>query len=195
MMEKTDPLDDDDRRLMLRLAGELSPHDAAVLDGELASRPQLRRRLEELEQLERSAYGVIDRLDRQTPVPQRGAVVRSVVRAMDRWNRQRLANEAARRAARPSARAIRWWMYPTAAAAMVLIGMVIWWSNTASDSNTNDVAVLPGYSVDEPSRSSGRLGPGWQPMQHAFADGLTDPSLDQIDRELSSLTYLRESLH
>jgi anti-sigma factor RsiW len=195
MMERNEQLHDVDRRLMLRLAGELSPRETEALEEEIAARPELRRRLEELERLERSAYSLIDRLDRQTPMPQRGAVVRNAVRAMERWNNQRLANQAARQAARTQSLATRWWMYPAAAAAIVLIGMLIWWNNTVSDPNVNNVAVNPGYPLDEPRRSPERFTPGWQPMQHAFADSLTTPSLDEMDRELRSLTYIRESMH
>lgn len=195
MNEQDEAIGEDDRRLMLRLSGELSSREASRLDEQLAARPELRERLAELETLERSAFGALDQLDRHELMPPRGASVRHAVRAIDRWNNLRLAAEAARRASRPRSRASRWWLYPAAAAALIVAGMIVWWRNTDADSLNRAVAENPVYFQEEGGRSGPRNRGGWQPMQHAFADSLTTPSLDEMDRELNSLTYLRESLH
>lgn len=195
MIERDETIGDDDRRLMLRLAGELSSREAAELEDEVSSRSDLRQRLAELEMLERAAHGALDRLDRHEPMPPRGALVRHAVRAIDQWNRQRLVTEAMQAVGRPRSAASRWWLYPAAAAALIALGMIVWWRNTSDDALNRTVAENLAYPMEEDAGAGRRFPTGWSPMQHAFADSLTTSSLDEIDRELNSLTYLRESMH
>jgi anti-sigma factor RsiW len=195
MTDKAEQLSEDDVQLMLHLAGELPAEPTQRLRQRLAVEPALRSRLEAMQQQQQRVFAEIDTLDRGEPLLPRGASVRRATRLMQQWNAERLAREAAlAEAARRRAPQNRWWMYPAGVAAAILVGMIVWWGNTNSDQLGQPIAnsaVLrnpDGSGFPPTPRISG------VPMDNAFASSLTDDRLDQLDAEIDSLVYLRESI-
>jgi anti-sigma-K factor RskA len=115
-------IDDDGGVLLLYLAGELSAGDRAQVERRLATEPKLAAELAEL-RAAHAVYGeVMNALD-ATPLPLPEAAMRQRAnRLVRQWATRRLAQpvKIVHRAIIPR------WMYPVAAAAVIVVSVMRW---------------------------------------------------------------------
>jgi anti-sigma factor RsiW len=115
---------DRDAAMMLYVAGELDADERAAFERRVASEPQLAAEVEQLRAAQSSVAAELERADGYTRLPaSEGVVVRRISRAMNQW----LANRDATPAV-PQRRAVTfpWWSYPSAAAAILIVGFLVW---------------------------------------------------------------------
>ena len=121
-MERPDP----DRNLLLMyLADELPEQDRYALEQRLATDAGLRQDLQQLEDAQQVAFDALARLDELSPLPVSES---AAVRRASREIRRRLVRShepGESLAIEPRQRSL-WWIYPAAAAAVVLLGFAIW---------------------------------------------------------------------
>jgi anti-sigma factor RsiW len=125
MPTETEQLDQD-ALLMLYVADELSAEQRAELEGRLAGDPELAAELARLRDARDVCFAALARADGRGRLPMsEGVAVRRVGRAMRQWQVER---ELARNAAAPAAprRKLAWWVYPSAAAAAIIVGFLVW---------------------------------------------------------------------
>jgi hypothetical protein len=129
--------DDAHALLLMYLADELSAEERAEVDKQLAADDALRGELESM----RSAHQVVGRwfleLDQSQPLPGTvGSYQRMAARMISQWQVQRAMPD------RPREQPSQWrWrrLYPVAAAAVLLLGFIVWWGIREEESS---VAVL-----------------------------------------------------
>jgi len=112
--------------LLMYLADELPAEDRAEVDQMLATDAMLRAELQRVSAAMAGYTAAMDALDAVTHDPVSEPVaVRQIGRVMAQWN----ADRAAQPVEAPPVRAmrVRWFWYPAAAAAIVLIAMIAWW--------------------------------------------------------------------
>ncbi len=140
--------------LMMYLAGELPPEDAAEVEHLLTSDAGLRAELQALRQAQDLVTDQLRQADQLIPAPLGAAAsARFMAREAEKWNLRRLS----RRPALPSAQRLRypWWCYPLASAAAVLLAFLAWWGNSNSTpalptyNNTQLAFELPAEAPDE----------------------------------------------
>jgi hypothetical protein len=133
-------LESDEAILLMYVADELPLADRAAVERRLQSDAPLRDQLDAIRGLQDSAFGSMRAMDAQR-LPGQGAGSRQVVRVMQRWN----AGRALERAAQPQPSRMRLhipsWLYPVAAAAIVVVGFAIWGMNVEKHSNTENTAM------------------------------------------------------
>jgi anti-sigma factor RsiW len=117
-------LENNEAILLMFLAGELPEDDRIEVEQMLASDPALRRALEELAALHDGIGDTFASADAAIPLARRESVVRSVARSMAARDGA-AARQPAVSEARPSRFHIAWWVYPVAAAAMLVVAMVL----------------------------------------------------------------------
>lgn len=109
--------------LLMYLAGELPPVDRAEVAQMLAGDASLRSELERLRAMSGEFESRLAALDRAEPLTSEAVVVRRVGRAM----RQHIAARAARKVQLVRAKLIlRWWAYPSIAAAVIFLAFLTW---------------------------------------------------------------------
>jgi anti-sigma factor RsiW len=118
-------LENNEAVLLMYLAGELPEDDRAEVEQMLASDPALRRGLEELGALQEAVDETFARADAGVALPRGEAVVRGVGRAMSAARSARVAAPPAAPEVGHSRFRIAWWVYPIAAAAMVVVGILL----------------------------------------------------------------------
>jgi anti-sigma factor RsiW len=119
-----------EQAMLMHLAGELPPEDAAELEAMLKTDPRLAREAEELREMRDSVFSSLERLDRLEPPPLTDAMaLRNVRREL---NLQRLSLISAESAEKSLGKRLRypWWVYPMATAAAVLLAFLVWWGNS-----------------------------------------------------------------
>jgi hypothetical protein len=119
-------LDNLDREsaMILYLAGELEPADREVFERRLAGEPQLATEVAQLRAAQQSVVSELHRADRGARLPvSEGVAVRRVSRAMSSWLVGR--NAAPMPIVRKHA-PLPWWSYPSAVAASLIIGFLVW---------------------------------------------------------------------
>ena len=148
--------------LMLYASDELSGEERAAFDQKLAGDENLRAELDRLREAVGRTSGAIDLLDqRQRPPVSEGVALRRVMRAINQWLLTRVQK---RPAARQRLLPIAWWAYPTAAAAAVIVGFLVW-------SSTQEIGPLP---ADPQVRANIQLA-------EADADALADRLESEFD--------------
>ena len=115
---------DRDALLMLYAVDELSPAQAAELEAKLSADPSLAQQLQQVRDLLSQADETVRAIDEVQRLPVSDAVaVRSAARAMQQWSVDRLRNRVE---PEKKVTGIPWWIYPSAAAAVLIIGFLIW---------------------------------------------------------------------
>ncbi len=121
-------LGNNEQVLLMYLAGELPPLDHQEVEQLLAGDAGLRQELGRLREAQAAFAEALAALDAAEPLTNESIAVRRVGRAI----RQEMAIRAARPVASPPAKPswnIPWWAYPSAVAAAILIGFLIFVGN------------------------------------------------------------------
>ena len=110
--------------MMLYAAGELEPAARAAFEQRMAAEPQLAADVQQLAAALDANAADLARADASARVPvNEGVAVRRVSRAIDGWL---LARTAAPPAPVKKGLPLPWWAYPTAAAASLIVGFLVW---------------------------------------------------------------------
>lgn len=121
-------LGNNEQVLLMYLAGELPPLDHQEVEQLLAGDSGLRQELGQLREAQAAYIDALAALDVAEPVTNETVVVRRIGRAI----RQEMAIRAARLVPPPPAKPswnIPWWAYPSAVAAAIFIGFLIFVGN------------------------------------------------------------------
>jgi hypothetical protein len=115
---------DRDALLMLYAAGEMPAEQMAKFEEQLVNDPALVADLQGVREAMDKFDANLRAMDRQQRQPVSDAVaIRRVERAMQQWAVDRLRRPTNQPA---PVRRMPWWSYPTAAAALLIIGFLIW---------------------------------------------------------------------
>lgn len=147
-------LENNEAVLLMYLAGELPEADRIEVDQMLASDPALRRALEELSALHDGTGEAFAAADARIPLFRQESVVRNVSRAMAAAREGGIAAQSAAPEVRPSRLRIAWWVYPIAAAALLVVGIMLMSDNrpvTLPPTNDTNPDVL--VEATEPATS------------------------------------------
>ena len=116
---------DRDAAALLYAAGELPDEDREAFERRLAAEPELAAEVERLRAAQAAVAAELECADARSRLPaSEGVAVRRVSRAINQW----LVNRAAAAAAPSPVRApiIPWWVYPSAVAASLIVGFLVW---------------------------------------------------------------------
>jgi anti-sigma factor RsiW len=156
-------LENNEAILLMYLADELGADDRREVEQMLAHDAALRAELEKIHSAQDAVTAAIGAMDQANPLRVSTPVaVRQVSRLMKQWQVDRLSRRPAE-AAR-SGPQFPWWAYPTAAtgvAAMVLIGLMVWWGMKTDNgpvAGTGSPATAPVFVVAEDSSDEGGSG-------------------------------------
>jgi hypothetical protein len=176
-------LDAEQGMLLLFLAGELSAEQRQALEVKLANDVALREKLEALRSVdEMLAGGMGVELGRGSAAE--AVAVRDVSRLIRNWDVRRKVLPVEPKSARW--RRAPAWVYPSAAAAMVLVGLLAWWGNRHDDVLVSEQVVAPAVPVvaDEDENP-------FDPMaQIVDLDSTAD--VTRVERGYGDLVYLKE---
>jgi anti-sigma factor RsiW len=132
---------DTDSLLLMYLAGELSNGVKSSLERRLASEPELAAELERVREANAFCIDLLQKDDELNRLPTSEAVaIRRVSRAMQQWHVHRVASVEPRK----RGLLLPWWCYPTAAAAAIIIGFLVW----SFRQQTNSLPAVDGGGVD-----------------------------------------------
>jgi|SRR5215207_5119006 len=110
--------------IMLYVAGELEPAEREAFEARVAAEPQLAADIEQFRAAQQSIATELERTDAHTRLPaSEGVVVRRVSRAIGTWL---LSRTAATPPPVKKGLALPWWSYPSAVAASLIIGFIVW---------------------------------------------------------------------
>jgi hypothetical protein len=171
-------LENNEAVLLMYLAGELPPDDRAEVEQLLASDGALRAELDQLRDVNADVKQVL--ASANGPAISEETAVRQTLRAMVRFQLEQRGKPAAsvdeprRRLRVPS------WIYPFAAAAMLLIAYVAWWGFT----NTGPGKLA--LHLDEPTSDDPNSVPG-EIRQRGWAP-LNSLGVEDGDREILALS-------
>lgn len=118
-------LDNNEHVLLMYLADELAPEDRRELEQVLAADAGLRTELQRLEDCQQAVFEGLARLDDASPLAASQAAAARRVSAEIRRRLARPQTAPDERHADPRPRHF-WWVYPTAAAALVLLAAAVW---------------------------------------------------------------------
>lgn len=159
MASQIDQLDRD-ALVMLYLVDELSPEERAEVDRRLAGDAELAAALAQAREALVRTTELLTGLDERQRMPvNEGVAMRRVSRSIHQWLLRRTVNPTA-----PAKRGLPlpWWIYPTAAAASVIVAFLVW-------SQRQPVGPLP--ADPEATRN----------MQLAEADGEAEALADWLE--------------
>lgn len=123
----SEQINSEQAQLLLYLAGELSASERRALEAKLAADASLRQQLVDLQRVETSINQTLSSIDAADMLQSRlPSIERQVSRTIAQWNVDRHAPSAPL-IARTRIKRVPLWMYPLAAAAMVMVGLGIWW--------------------------------------------------------------------
>src|SRR5580765_4655168 len=182
-----DQLESNEAVLLMYLADELPAADRVEIDKRLVADAALRAELETLRSAHETMSQSFAALDASKPLP--GTAAAATERRLSRVFRQWHADQMRMQAQQP-VRVAAWrrfgWAYPWAAAAVIVIGYIVWWgTQPASDTS------LPGGVVQNDYDNTG--GYNWRPP--STQDVLVDAekqSLADAEKDLETVSYLRE---
>ncbi|HEY7120480.1 MAG TPA: hypothetical protein VH475_28105 [Tepidisphaeraceae bacterium] len=181
MSSQLHKLENNEAILLMYLAGELPDADRIEVEQMLVNDPGMRIALADLTALEADVSGVLNRADASLVLSRRESAVRRFSRAMAALDAQRRAvSEAQDVAAAASAgRRFRlaWWTYPIAAAALLVVGIMVF-------SGRTPMTLRPAPENQQPPQFA------FSPVPQIFVDASSDPALerlDQAEREVLSL--------
>lgn len=180
-------LENNEAVLLMYLAGELPAEDQAEVEQMLTTDVQLAAELVRLRATIIDHEAMLRGADAQSRLPVAESVaVRNTLRRMRQWRLEHPKQPAAPMV-KPGL-AYPWWAYPTSAAAMLLLAMLVWWGFRVEPSDRlvmrSDPFVAAPHQVGavEPIADA-------QPGTFAYAD-----PLDQAYLELRSIEELAEGL-
>ncbi|HTL31067.1 MAG TPA: hypothetical protein VL282_17685 [Tepidisphaeraceae bacterium] len=131
-------LDNDEAVLLMYLSDELSHQERSQVDRRLAAEPALRLQLDSMRGAQDSTLAAMQMLDNSERLPTvQGAASRRVIRAMQRWQAGREIEQAAQAKPNRFRFYIPVWTYPVAAAAIIIVGFVLWGMNIEVNHNAN----------------------------------------------------------
>lgn len=122
-------LENNEAILLMYLADELPASDRVAVEQMLKNDANLAAELESLRRTQAGLEQSLRRADAGQPLPiSQQAANRQVMRLVNQWVNQKLAREAAPKPMVIVAHARRWWLYPIAAAAVLLLGFIFFTS-------------------------------------------------------------------
>ena len=184
---------------LLYLADELSVEDRAQVEQMLKSDAALRNQLDELRGAQSLVDDALKRADASTPrAISEAAAIRKVSRAMAQWKIDWLARPKTK-----PARPFQWRsLVPAgvAAAALLIIGMSVWWSRVRSESDHMEAVT---QTFEDPSTP--RSDPQEQEQDGAqlaialagdslSAERSEGESLAGVEEQLAALTHFSQSM-
>lgn len=195
--------------LLLYLAGELPADQRAEAERQLAADAALRAELDRLRETYGWLEGALAASDAAAgPAPSQAVAVRRVGQAVRRWHAERLARPPADARPRRGDRSVlvsllrRQWVYPAAAAAVVLMTFLASWSSRPIPTGTvipEEDGGRPAVAIDD--RGEFPLPPPQQPGNDPYVQLLalgpsTSEQLDlsEAERQMSALTALPEDV-
>jgi len=147
-------LENNEAILLMFLAGELPEDDRVEVEQMLASDPALRRALEELAALHDGIGDTFASADAAIPLARRESMVRRVLRSLAAAREGAMVRAPAVSAARPSRWRIAWWVYPVAAAAMLVVGIMLMSDNHPVTLPPSEPTAPDYYVVDNSSNAA-----------------------------------------
>ncbi|MBC7784620.1 MAG: hypothetical protein H7144_12350 [Burkholderiales bacterium] len=216
MASVLEQLDSNEAILLMYLANELPGEDRAAVERRLHADAALRAQLDQI----RLAYASLDhafgRADSATPLPSTFSAARSFGEAVRIAHRERVSPSGQQALSR---RGLYMLLYPASAAAILAMGMLIWWQVATgldeSQNGTRDARLLGDADAGYPQRWDNSWGPGRGRPSVAFnfSRAVVGPVADLNDEDLISafdsmvverplgsqneynvITYLNESL-
>jgi anti-sigma factor RsiW len=191
-MGGNEQINSEQAQLLLYLAGELSTTERRALEAKLSADTSLRQQLADLQRIETSINQTLSAIDASDMLQSRlPSVERQTFRAIAQWNVDRHA-PAAPAAARMRVKRVPVWLYPLAAAALVMVGLGIWWLSLEALPD----GVLVRANPQRPDRNwfddfaPENLEEG---LDLALGDTGSD-SFEQLERDMSMLQATTENL-
>jgi hypothetical protein len=154
-------IENNESLLLMYSSGELSADDRLEVEQMLAGDAVLRQELADIESAYQFAIGSLAELDAdRAAIAGENHAIRQAKRAMKQWQIDRLNRQPVREPA--PARRVPSWAYPSAVAAMLLIGMLTYWgvagdsAGTGTGGGSGTVATNTNPDTDHPlpNRSS-----------------------------------------
>lgn len=148
--------DDDDQALLMLLSGELPAADAQALAQRLQDDVALRQRYAHLAETLDHYHGIFVAADAAEPLNSSPAsAARQFAKAMRQAQADRLAMPAR---IVPSRRLMPTWAYPVSAAALLVVGFLVWWTyrtaappvDTVADNTPQVTAPTPAAPAPQP---------------------------------------------
>jgi anti-sigma factor RsiW len=130
-------LENNEAVLLMYIAGELPAEDRVEVEQMLSTDAQLRQDLKDLRAALDASATLVASADAKARLPVKVEVaVGKTLRSMRQW---RLARPGGVPVVEPNRTGLTypWWVYPTSAAAMVLLAAVVWWG-FHNEPNTSD---------------------------------------------------------
>jgi anti-sigma factor RsiW len=124
-------LDNDEAILLMYLADELPPQDRAAVEARLAAEEALMSQLHNLRAMHESIGQSLTELDASQPILSKAvATQRKLQRLIRQWQAEPHPESMHIRKRAPRNHA---WLYPVAAAAVLVIGLITWWGAVPAD--------------------------------------------------------------
>lgn len=146
-MGGNDQINPEQAQLLLYLAGELSSTERRALEAKLAADASLRQQLVDLQRVESSINQTLSSIDAADMLQSRlPHIERQTSRAIAQWNIDR-HTPASPQVVRMRIKRVPIWLYPLAAAAVVMVGLGVWWLSL--EALPDNVLVRPNPPKDE----------------------------------------------
>jgi anti-sigma factor RsiW len=134
-------LQEDEAILLMYVAEELPAQDRAAVERRLITETPLREQLDALRGVQDSAFASLRAIDSQR-LPGQGAGSRRVIRSIQKWQAGRAVEQAAQANKNRFRLHVPAWTYPFAAAAVLVIGLMVWgWNIANKPATTSDNSV------------------------------------------------------